>query len=186
MARSEKAVVSRDQEGNPVRNPVGEFFDFGKPQADPGGGVPEFANVTPKKQLITVPNKPGGTIRVSRFGILYGAQWREVYATAGKKWGPRTPFIERERGKDGKFDPKYLLTAEQMVGELRALDTKPGNLARVRALVDNAVFAVDKNGRSDPDGLRSRDDRVEVLKVENEVARSLERKAAELKRREQG
>lgn len=173
MAR-EKAMVTADEKGQPVRMVQGQYFDNAKPQADEGGKVPQFVNATTKVQKITVPNNPGGTITVPRFGILYGAQWREVYATPGKKWGLRTPFIERVRNADGEYDGRYLLTAKQMVEEIQALSKRPGNQKRIRALVDNAVFGVDEKGRASPDGLRTRDDRIEVLKVENEVIRRLD------------
>lgn len=115
-----RKIVTEDSDGNPVEMTIGSFVDLTVPQADDEMGVvPEYVNVSAKIQLITVPNQPDATLTVPKFGILRGAQWRNL-SVQNRRW-QHPPFMERELNGNGKFDKKYVLTEDQMIGELGAL-----------------------------------------------------------------
>lgn len=154
-------VMTRDEDGNAVEVPIGDMVDLSEPQADGDSGVvPEFVNISGKVQLLCVPHDEMNTLTIPRFGILRGAQWRNMSQPNGRIWGNHPFFIERV-ARDGKYDPRYLLTEQQMTKEAEALAKRK----RIRELIDNAIITgTDSVG---PDGVvrvsRARDDRASVI-----------------------
>lgn len=173
MARREKALVERNENGEVVRTVVdGKVTDYSIPQIDAETGiVPEFVNVSNRLQIITVPYSPGHAIRVPPMGILRGAQWRDPYTKPNPAWGKSIPFVERVV-EGGKHDPKYVLSVEQAQAMIKALN----NPKRIRSLVNNMVIDSSDESR------RLRDDRTEVVTAEanrmNEIALRAEARAA--------
>jgi|GEM_PF-6135597 len=144
--RSHNKMVITREDGEPVQIELGEALDLTVPQVDDSlGFVPEFVNVDKKVQIVPIPDQPGVTFEVPPMGILRGAQWRHL-ASHQPAWGRTAPFVERTPGDyvsevDGKkskvpYDPKYLLTAEQMIDHV----TRLGNRNRIRMMVQNAVY----------------------------------------------
>jgi hypothetical protein len=133
---SPRAVTVRDKDGELVRVEMPEAVDLRVPQKDDKTGVAtEFVNITRRVQLVPVPDQPGETFMIPPMGVLKGAQWKHLAAPAPKAWGGTPYFMERVlKGK--KYDPKYLLTEEQMLDQINRL----GNKERIRILVQNAVI----------------------------------------------
>jgi hypothetical protein len=171
--------------------PLADQVDLVEPQKDEDGKIPEFVNVSNRIQLVCVPNNPGATIEVPRWGILKGSQWRH-YSEESRQWGRTPPFTEREplkedvkgSGKKGEYDRKYLLTQEQVIDIIDRLGRSQSARARIRSLADNQVLRFDKDGNEEmvaevksPNHfvpIRDRDDRIEVLQAENAKIRAIE------------
>lgn len=98
-----------------VGNQPPKFVDGRTPMTDDDGSIPEFVNTSGKKFQRSVANQPNDTVKIPPFGILTGAQWRDM-AEPAKAWGNNPHFMERERNKDGKYDPVYLLSERQLLG----------------------------------------------------------------------
>ena len=158
-----KSVAVTGNDGVPmvVQNPPPK--DYSIPMQDETGVIPEFVNISRKKQIVAVPGNPGNSFRIERFGILKGAQWREMFQ-AGKTFGNHPPLKERV-AKDGEFDPKYLLTKEQMIEEIKSL-TNPD---MIDALVAHAVMG--------PGGQRLPDDRTDIVALAHNRSYELRKKA---------
>lgn len=156
-------IVTRDEDGMAVEVPIGDVVDFIEPQADSDTGlVPEFVNISNKIQLLCIPHDEMNTITVPRYGILRGAQWRNMSQPNHRIWGDHPYFIERVT-RDGLYDPKYLLSEKQTIDEINALAKRK----RIREMMENAIITgEDDVGR---DGIvhvsRSREDRASVLDV---------------------
>lgn len=173
--------------------------DMSEPWADENGKIPEFVNVSGKVQKVCVPWQPNMTITVQPMGVLRGAQWREPYTMPNKAWGRHPYFIERVRNGNGEYHQRYILTEEQAVEQIMKFKVNVDKMRkmsrsdmggidiesirrrtkRVRAMVDNMAIVGDVNNtrineRNLPVLVRERDDRLEVLKVETEVTRSIE------------
>jgi hypothetical protein len=133
-----KELVVETDEGTPLRVTLPEDpVDHTIPQADADGGIPEFVNISSKIHLLTVPRNPDGTMAVQRFGIVRGAQWRSLTKKLKRRlWNENPWFVERERGKNGEFDGKYLLTEEQMIDEINKII----RMKRLDELIKNAVL----------------------------------------------
>lgn len=184
MGVTKKKDIRRDPEtGEMVQViPLADQVDLAEPQKDEDGKVPEFVNVSNRIQLVCVPNNPGATIEVPRWGVLKGVQWRS-YAEESRQWGKTPPFMEREH-KKGEYDKKYVLSKEQVVDIIDRLGRNLSARARIRALVDNQVFQLDEDGsekmvteQKSPNHfipIRIRDDRIEVLQAENAKIRAIE------------
>lgn len=184
MARREVAVNEDMQEGNQdgvltmangqkilapdgnVKPGPGKSIPWHVPQKDVDGTVPEFVNITGKKQILRPPESPGTKIEIKPWGILRGAQFRHTYVDdyPGRKRSPK--FIERERGKNGEYDSKYLLTVDQVVKQIRRW--RGGKLRiDLQWAIKNIMGIRDNGARVDgaPEHLdqRERDDRPEVI-----------------------
>lgn len=167
--------------------------DFSVPQPDDDGVIPEFVNISNKRQNLTVPNNPSQTISVPPMGILRGAQWRDPYTQNSDAWGRHPYFVERVREvtkptKDNPagYDRKYVLTEEQMVAEINFLGIREENKKRIRFIVDNAILNYDeesgrelmKGERKNPERFvpsRSRDDRIAVVALAEDKVRAIEK-----------
>lgn len=108
-----KVIETTDVEGNTVRVPI-QHPDLKTAQPDSDGVVPEFVNISGKRQIVTVPWQPADSIRVPPMGVLKGAQWRSLSEPA-PAWGHTPAFMEREK-RNGKYDEQYLLTEDQLMG----------------------------------------------------------------------
>jgi hypothetical protein len=181
----ERFVEVKDLNGNLVKIPAPEPLNV--PQRDEQVGyVPEFVNVSGKIQLLTVPSDPDATVRVLRYGIVRGAQWRMMADEKTRVWGGHPPFIERQpKNGNGEFDPKYLLTTKQMISEVNALSDR----RRISELIDHAIITGDDefNGATNQKlaASRGREDRPEVSEVALRRRMDLE-EIEERKREEQG
>jgi hypothetical protein len=108
-------VETKDADGNLVRLPIPKTIDRRIPVADDAGNIPEFVNISGRTQQFNLgAPQSHDTIIVKMFEVLQGEQWRYM-AEPSKLWGTFPPFMERKRGRDGKFDPVYLLTEEQVL-----------------------------------------------------------------------
>jgi len=125
-------VEMRDVDGNLVRVPMINNQDWSVPQPDSDGTVPEFANISGTVQQMVIPNNPNATISVEPWGVLKGSQWRS-FSEPAPAWGNTPRFLERKRNANGNFDPVYLLTEDQAVGEIKRLNNPdPGFTAYKR------------------------------------------------------
>lgn len=178
MARQKSMSVETD-DGEILNVKVRQPVDYREPHKDAeSGAVPEFVNISNKKQIIAIPGN-SNSIKVFPFGILKGAQWRDMFRTAQSLPDGinRPPFIERVREKDRGYDPKYLLTREQMLEEIGALaamkprrtpggfdpvdaDKVKSKVKRIEMLIANAVI-VAKPGKDGRD--RAMEDREDIV-----------------------
>lgn len=166
----------RDHKGELVDIPAdvdpkalgGRFIDWSIPQQDEDGAVPEFVNMSGKKQIVEPPYG-GVKIEVGPWGILKGSQWRHTYAQTPD--GSPAKFQEREAGvvkptddNPKGYDDEYLLTEEQAThhakhwrgggatGQRDAIKTdKDYTIKRLQGLLDNGKFAPDDPNRRERD-----------------------------------
>jgi len=132
--------------------------DYSYPHKDDDGNVPEFVNFSPQVQQVKIPYHDHLHV-VPPMGILRGSQWRNLTKPNRNTWGDHPKFVERvpapqTAGKDEKLhdpddpedmwspakgsnhDRKYLLTVEQVVGEINKLS----NPARIEQLTRHGVI----------------------------------------------
>ena len=145
MAKKRRIPVTLE-DGKQVMAEVGGDIDLRVPMKDDRTDVvPEFVTVSNKTQVHPIPNDPGEPIVVPMMGVLKGAQWRMLSEKKGG-WGKTPPYMERVQGKyvtvvdkekvGVPFDPKYLLTEEQMLEQIEKLS----NRGRIHVLTQNSVF----------------------------------------------
>ena len=90
------------------------------------------AHISGKQVLITVKGFPMNTIKVTKWGILKGSQWRDRSQPA-PAWGRYPPFIERKKSSSGEYDPVYMLTEDQAIEEIKKhINPEPGFGSRSR------------------------------------------------------
>lgn len=136
QARKEPDTITQVQDmvdvhGVVQKIPV-QMVDPKQPQKDSDGSIPEFVNISGKQVLITVKGFPMNTIKVTKWGILKGSQWRDRSQPA-PAWGRYPPFIERKKSSSGEYDPVYMLTEDQAIEEIKKhINPEPGFGSRSR------------------------------------------------------
>ncbi|HUW47346.1 MAG TPA: hypothetical protein VMW36_01210 [Patescibacteria group bacterium] len=166
---------------------VTEGDDYRIPQEDDTGNVPEFVNISSKKQNVCVPWNSDSTIPVEPLHILKGEQWRQSLTQVAPAWGRFPPFIERVRNKDGEYDKRYLLEEKQVINLINSYGVRESVKPLLNRLMDNAqlVWNGDVMKKSMDDtriDVREPEDRKDVIIAVQKLLRKIDDFLAEQKR----